>query len=126
MKHMPSLVGGALLCLACAGTPVQAQELRPAPANVVQLSASGSVEAAQDLLSIRLSTRREAPDANTVQAQLKVAELGPKRLRFKLVLAQKDVAMLIGREGFTAAAIRSIVKATAALKAVLERVPNLR
>lgn len=73
MKHMPSLVVGALLCLACAATSVQAQELRPAPANVVQLSASGSVEAAQDLLSIRLSTRREAPDANTVQAQLKVA-----------------------------------------------------
>ena len=47
------------------------------------------------------------------QAQLKVAELGPKRLRFKLVLAQKDVAMLIGRNGFTASAIRSVLKAAA-------------
>ncbi len=47
------------------------------------------------------------------QAQLKVAELGPKRLRFKLVLAQQDVAMLIGRNGFTASAIRSILKAAA-------------
>lgn len=45
------------------------------------------------------------------QAQLKVAELGPKRLRFKLVLAKQDVAMLIGRNGFTASAIRSILKA---------------
>ncbi|MCX6878790.1 MAG: KH domain-containing protein [Verrucomicrobia bacterium] len=47
------------------------------------------------------------------QAQLKVAELGPKRLRFKLVLAQADVAMLIGRNGFTASAVRSVLKAAA-------------
>ncbi len=47
------------------------------------------------------------------QAQLKVTELGPKRLRFKLVLARADVAMLIGRNGFTASAIRSILKAAA-------------
>jgi predicted RNA-binding protein YlqC (UPF0109 family) len=47
------------------------------------------------------------------QAQLKVTELGPKRLRFKLVLAKQDVAMLIGRNGFTASAIRSVLKAAA-------------
>ncbi len=47
------------------------------------------------------------------QAQLKVAELAPKRLRFKLVLAKADVAMLIGRNGFTASAIRSLLKAAA-------------
>jgi hypothetical protein len=47
------------------------------------------------------------------RAQLKVAELGAKRLRFKLVLAQEDVAMLIGRNGFTASAIRSVLKAAA-------------
>lgn len=47
------------------------------------------------------------------QAQLKVAEVGPKRLRFKLILAQADVAMLIGRNGFTASAIRSVLKAAA-------------
>ncbi|MGD9417364.1 MAG: KH domain-containing protein [Verrucomicrobiota bacterium JB025] len=47
------------------------------------------------------------------QAQLKVAELGPKKVRFKLVLAQQDVAMLIGRNGFTASAIRSVLKAAA-------------
>jgi predicted RNA-binding protein YlqC (UPF0109 family) len=47
------------------------------------------------------------------QAQLKVAEVGPKRLRFKLVLAKPDVAMLIGRNGFTASAVRSILKAAA-------------
>jgi predicted RNA-binding protein YlqC (UPF0109 family) len=47
------------------------------------------------------------------KAQLKVAELGPKKLRFKLVLAREDVAMLIGRNGFTASAIRSVLKAAA-------------
>lgn len=47
------------------------------------------------------------------QAQLKVAELGPKRLRFKLVLAKGDVAMLIGRNGHTASAIRNLMKAAA-------------
>lgn len=47
------------------------------------------------------------------QAQLKVTELGPKKLRFKLILAKPDVAMLIGRNGFTASAIRSVLKAAA-------------
>jgi predicted RNA-binding protein YlqC (UPF0109 family) len=47
------------------------------------------------------------------QAQLKVAELAPKKVRFKLVLAKADVAVLIGRNGFTASAIRSVLKAAA-------------
>lgn len=46
-------------------------------------------------------------------AQIKVSELGPTGLRFKLVLVKKDVAMLIGREGHTAAALRNILKAAA-------------
>ncbi len=46
-------------------------------------------------------------------AQIKVVELGPNRVRFKLVLVKRDVAMLIGRNGFTASAIRSILKAAA-------------
>lgn len=51
-------------------------------------------------------------------AQIKVSEMGPTGLRFKLVLAKKDVGLLIGREGHTAAAIRNILKATAALHGV--------
>jgi predicted RNA-binding protein YlqC (UPF0109 family) len=47
------------------------------------------------------------------QAQLKVAELAPKKVRFKLVLSKVDVAMLIGRNGFTASAIRNVLKAGA-------------
>ena len=34
------------------------------------------------------------------------------------MLVKKDVAMLIGREGFTASAMRSILKATAAMYGV--------
>jgi predicted secreted protein len=40
---------------------------------VLQLSASGSVEVQQDLLSLSLSTTREGTDANAVQGQLKAA-----------------------------------------------------
>ncbi len=47
------------------------------------------------------------------QAQLKVAELGPRKVRFKLVLGKADVAMLIGRNGFTASALRNVLKAAA-------------
>ena len=52
------------------------------------------------------------------QAQIKVTQMGPTGLRFKLVLVKKDVAMLIGREGVTAAAIRNILKAAAAMNGV--------
>jgi predicted RNA-binding protein YlqC (UPF0109 family) len=47
------------------------------------------------------------------KAQLKIAELAPGKLRFKLVLDKADVAMLIGRNGFTASAIRNVLKAAA-------------
>lgn len=51
-------------------------------------------------------------------AQIKVSEMGSAGLRFKLVLVKKDVVLLIGREGHTAAAIRNILKAAAALHGV--------
>jgi predicted RNA-binding protein YlqC (UPF0109 family) len=51
-------------------------------------------------------------------AQIKVTEMGPTGLRFKLVLVKKDVVLLIGREGHTAAAIRNILKAAAATHGV--------
>ena len=41
--------------------------------NVAQLSASGSVEVQQDLLSISLTTSRDGPDAAAVQTQLRQA-----------------------------------------------------
>ena len=51
-------------------------------------------------------------------AQIKVVSIGQTGLRFRLVLAQTDVAILIGREGQTASAIRNIVKTTAAMHGV--------
>lgn len=43
------------------------------PQNVLQLSASGTVEVQQDLLSMSLTTTREGTEAASVQAQLKTA-----------------------------------------------------
>lgn len=45
----------------------------PPPQNVLQLSATGTVEVQQDLLSLSLTTTREGADANAVQSQLKTA-----------------------------------------------------
>ena len=45
----------------------------PPPQNVLQLTASGAVEVQQDLLSMTLTTTRDATDAATVQSQLKTA-----------------------------------------------------
>ena len=47
------------------------------------------------------------------EAQLRVAEVEPGHLRFRLILNKEDVAMMIGRNGFTASAIRNILKAAA-------------
>jgi predicted secreted protein len=43
------------------------------PLNIVQLSANAAVDVQQDILTINMSTTREATDANVVQAQLKTA-----------------------------------------------------
>jgi predicted secreted protein len=43
------------------------------PLNIVQLSANAAVEVQQDILTISMSTTREAADANLVQTQLKTA-----------------------------------------------------
>ena len=47
------------------------------------------------------------------QVRIKVTPMGPSGLRCKVVLVKRDVAILIGREGFTASAIRNILKAVA-------------
>ena len=61
----------ATLLLACASA-VSAQTVPP-PQNVLQLSATGTVEATQDLISMTLSTAREGKDPAAIQAQLKAA-----------------------------------------------------
>lgn len=60
--------------LALASWAAQAQNsLAPVPQNVAQLSATASVEAQQDWLSMSLTATREGADAATVQTQLKAA-----------------------------------------------------
>lgn len=46
-------------------------QVYPPPENVLQLNASGTVEAPQDLLIVTLAATREGPDAASVQAPLK-------------------------------------------------------
>jgi predicted secreted protein len=71
MKLTHLIAGGALLS-AAAVAPAQAPAYPP-PQNVLQLSASGSVEVQQDLLSLSLNTSREGTEPQAVQAQLKAA-----------------------------------------------------
>ena len=70
MKNKLKLIAA---CVIWAGAGASLAQQMPVPENVVQLSASGSVEAAQDLLSMSLSTTRDGADANAVQTQLKIA-----------------------------------------------------
>lgn len=51
-------------------------------------------------------------------ATIKVKEIAPRVLRFKLVLVKRDVAMLVGTGGHTASAIRSLLKASAELHGI--------
>ncbi|APW37827.1 SIMPL domain-containing protein [Rhodoferax koreense] len=63
------IAAGAVL----AATTASFSQTLPVPQNVVQLSASGSVEVQQDLLTIALNTTRDGNDAAGVQGQLKQA-----------------------------------------------------
>ena len=66
------LLAGTALCL-CAFGAFSQNLAQPQPQNVLQLSATGTVEVQQDLLTLNLTTTREGPDAATVQSQLKAA-----------------------------------------------------
>lgn len=69
--HSQKLTIGAGLWL-CALFAV-AQPSAPQPQNVLQLSATGTVEVQQDLLTLNLTTTREGPEPAAVQNQLKAA-----------------------------------------------------
>ena len=60
------IVAGAL----CAGAGMACAQTLPEPANVLQLSSSGTVEVTQDLLVMTLAATREGRDASAVQTQL--------------------------------------------------------
>ena len=97
-------------------------EHKPAPPAPAEPSAKGPDPNARQATINRLKNFLQYVTVNLIDqprhAQIKVKELAPDTYRFKLVLVKKDVAMLIGMEGFTAAAIRSIMKAAGALYGV--------
>jgi predicted secreted protein len=64
------LLAAAIVSICSLGATAQ---MMPPPQNVLQLTASGTVEVQQDLLSLTLTTTREGPDAATVQNQLKAS-----------------------------------------------------
>ena len=77
----------AICTLAAWTTGVFAQNMtRELPQNVATLSASGSVEVQQDMLSIAMNTSRDGSDAGVVQTQLKQA------LDTALALAKQSAA----------------------------------
>ena len=57
--------------LVCATSAYSQNGAPQVPQNVLQLSASGSVEVQQDMLSMTLATTRDGADAAVVQSQLK-------------------------------------------------------
>lgn len=67
----------AIQTLITPATAIFAQNMQDAvhreSVNIVQLSANAAVDVQQDILTINMSTTREASDANVVQAQLKTA-----------------------------------------------------
>jgi len=79
------------ICLAASGAHAQGMPFAP-PQNVLQLSATGTVEVQQDLLVLSLTTTREGADANTVQSQLKTAlDAALTEARKAAVAGQLDV-----------------------------------
>ena len=96
--------------------PVASNAAPPAPAK------SSISPAELQAITLRLKNFLQFVVVNLISepsnAQIKITQMGPSGLRLKLVLGQKDVAMLIGKEGHTAAAIRNILKATAAMHGV--------
>lgn len=80
--------------------------------------ADGPTHAEMAALTDHLKNFLNYVAANLVEepghARLRIEEIGENTLRCRLVLVRRDVALLIGRGGETAAAIRSLLKAAAA------------
>ncbi len=72
MKFLAPLAAACAIA-AVSGTAFAQNVATPAPQNVLQLAASGSVDVQQDLLVLTLAATREGADASTVQTQLRQA-----------------------------------------------------
>lgn len=92
-------------------------EGRPLSEAQGEMSRIGPGDQEKQAMILRLRDFLQYVAANLVDepnhAQIKVKEIAPNVLRFSLILVKRDVAMLIGRGGYTAAAIRNILKAVA-------------
>ena len=71
VRRLP--VSCVIAALVATFSGASAAQTAPVPQNVLTLSASASAEITMDLLSVTLSTTREAPEASAVQSQLKQA-----------------------------------------------------
>jgi predicted secreted protein len=71
MIHPSSFMLRVLFTLLVFAAQATSAQVLPVPENVVQLSASSTVEVPQDLLSIQLQATREGADPARVQADLK-------------------------------------------------------
>ena len=82
----------AAWCFALAVCGPALAQLSPPPQNVLQLSASGTVETQQDLLGMSLTATREGSDPGVVQGQLKSAlETALAEARKSALPGQMDV-----------------------------------
>jgi predicted secreted protein len=70
--RIQTLIASSAMLIASAGASAQTLPFPP-PQNVLQLSATGTVEVQQDLLTLSLTTSRDGSDAAVVQGQLKTA-----------------------------------------------------
>ena len=97
-------------------------ESKPAPQAPAEPSEKWAGSAEMQGISGRLENFLQYVVVNLIDepnhAMITVTELDPKVLQFKLVLVKRDVAMLIGRQGFTASAIRRMLKTAAKLNGV--------
>ncbi|WP_296799973.1 SIMPL domain-containing protein [Variovorax sp.] len=73
MKRTITLIAACAAWAGLAGAAMAQNAVVAPPQNVLQLSANGTVEVQQDLLSMTLVTTRDGTDAGSVQAQLKAA-----------------------------------------------------
>lgn len=72
MQIAPKLIAACALWACTSGLFAQNVPYPP-PQNVLQLTATGTLEVQQDLLSLQLATTREGTDPTAVQTQLKTA-----------------------------------------------------
>ena len=71
-KHIAKQGLGALaFCILAISAPSVFAQTSPEPRNMVQLAASGTLEAAQDWLTVNLTATKEGSDPSAVQANLR-------------------------------------------------------